>query len=182
MQPDPFLQALPEDSELPMAVRRLHGNTGLYSGRCDVRRGRGLLIDLMLRLGRFPLNAEDIPVQVRIERNGHEWTWQRDFNGHTTCSRLIHDHETGSIREKLGWVTLWLKPEVSDGRILIHIRRLSVLGLPCPAFLLPRSSTAEWQGEDGHFWFDVSAEVPMLGRLIRYRGWLTPVHAEGHCD
>nr|WP_302479262.1 DUF4166 domain-containing protein [Ruegeria arenilitoris] len=170
------MQSLHSQSVLPPAVRQLHEAPGLYAGRCSVAGGKGRLIALVLRLGRFPPDAADIPVQVTIDRAGHEWRWVRDFDGHTMRSRLTFDHGAECVREQLGFLSIWLVPEVSDGRLLIHIRRLSVLGIRCPAFLLPRSSTVEWQDEIGHFGFDVSAEMPMLGCLIRYRGWLAPTH------
>ncbi|WP_367646676.1 DUF4166 domain-containing protein [Ruegeria arenilitoris] len=176
MKPDPFLQSLPSGVDVPVAVRRLHEAPGLYAGRCSVVAGRGWLIAWALRLGRFPRDAGDIPVQIRIDCNGHEWQWVRDFDGHTTRSRLTFDHGAECVREQLGLLSIWMVPEISDGRLLIHIRRLSVMGLRCPAFLLPRSSTVEWQDETGHFCFDVSADMPVLGLLIRYRGWLAPVH------
>ena len=178
MEPDPFLQSLPTTADLPVAVLGLHGRAGRYSGRCDIEVGRGRLVRLALRLGSFPPAADDIPVQVRIDRNGKGWVWERDFDGHSTRSHLTFDHEFECVREQLGWLTLWLKPEFSNGRLSIHIQHLRVLGLRCPAFLLPRSSTVEWQDEQGRFRFDVSAEMPVFGLLTRYRGWLTPDHAD----
>lgn len=176
MQPDPFLQSLPSRADVPVAVRRFHEEPGHYAGRCSVEGGTGWLVALVLRLGHFPRDAEDIPVQIRIDRDGQEWRWARDFDGHITRSRLTFDHGVECVREQLGRLTIWLMPEISGGRLLIHIRRLSVMGLRCPAFLLPRSSTVEWQDETGCFCFDVSADMPVLGRLIRYRGWLVPAH------
>ncbi|WP_170348255.1 DUF4166 domain-containing protein [Ruegeria atlantica] len=178
MEPDPFLQSLPAGVEVPLALQQLHSNTGHYAGRCDIVEGRGWLIRLALHLGRFPRSANDIPVQVRIDRDDDTWQWVRDFDGHTTRSLLTFDHGADCVREKLGWLTLWLEPEVEAEHLLIHIRGLSILGLRCPAFLLPRSSTVEWQSETGDFCFDVSAKVPGLGVLIRYSGWLKLVHVQ----
>jgi hypothetical protein len=137
-----------------------------------------LLIAMALRLGRFPKGAEDIPVQIQIDRDGDEWQWVRDFDGHSTRSRLTFDHGAACVREQMGGLSIWLQPEICDGRLQIYIRRLYVMGLRCPSFLLPRSSTVEWQNKTGHFCFDVSADMPMLGLLIRYRGWLAPVHGQ----
>ncbi|MFY2826101.1 DUF4166 domain-containing protein [Ruegeria sp. MALMAid1280] len=182
MRPDPFLQSLPAGADVPTAIRRLHEAPGQYAGRCSIVGGRGWLVALALRLGHFPRDAEDIPVQIKIDRDGPEWRWARDFDGHITRSRLTFDHGAACVREQMGWLSFWLVPEISDGCLLIHIRRLSVLGLRCPAFLLPRSSTVEWQDETGRFCFDVSADMPMMGPLIRYRGWLTPVHEPSRPD
>ncbi len=178
MQPDSFLQSLPADADVPPAVRQLHSLSGDYAGRCSVIRGRGRLTALALRFGGFPPAADDIPVRVRINRSGNAWQWVRDFKGHSTRSQLTFDHDADCVCERLGVLTLWLTPEINAGRLLIHIRRLNILGVRCPDILLPRSSTVEWQGEEGHFCFDVSADMPGLGPLIRYRGWLAPLRAQ----
>ncbi|WP_170381586.1 DUF4166 domain-containing protein [Ruegeria atlantica] len=182
MKPDPFLQSLSAGADVPKALRQLHGQPGHYAGRCSIVRGQGRLISRVLQFGGFPPEADDIPVKLKIDRSGEVWQWVRDFDGHSTVSRLTFDHGVECVRERMGALTLWLTPEFNEGRLLIHIQRLSVFGLRCPAFLLPRSSTVEWQGETGHFCFDVSAEMPGLGPLIRYRGWLAPVHAQPRRD
>lgn len=182
MEPDPFLQSLPESVDLPASVFKFHSDPGCYTGRCGVERGGGWLTNLVLRLGRFPPTAEDIPVTVKVDFNGKEWVWERDFDGHITRSRLTFDHGAGCVREQMRWVTLWLVPQVSGSQMLVHIRRISVFGFRCPIFLLPRSATVESEDNTGCFRFDVSADMPGLGRLIRYRGWLAPVHVERCCD
>lgn len=176
MPPDPFLQSVPSGSDVAPAVMSLHEKPANYAGRCTVQRGQGWLIALALFLGRFPSNGVDIPVRVKIEHSKGKWTWVRDFDGHTTRSVLTFDHGTACVREQLGWITLWLTVQPIDKRLVIHIQRLSILGLRCPGFLLPKSSTTEWQDAAGRFCFDVGADMPGLGNLIRYRGWLNPVH------
>lgn len=173
---DPFLQALPSNTRLPVAVQELHSAVGLYAGQCEIERGKGRLIAMALRLGRFPQSGSDVPVRVRIGRAGQHWIWDRDFVGHKTRSRLTYDHRSGCVQEQLGAIKLWLKPVWSRDGLKIEIHRLTVFGLPLPNFLLPRSSTSEWQDDQGQFRFDVAAEAPGLGLLIRYRGWLTPTH------
>ncbi|CUJ91318.1 hypothetical protein RUE5091_01083 [Ruegeria denitrificans] len=178
MEPDPFLQALPAGADVPSALYLLHTNPGQYEGRCSIIRGSGWIIRLALQLGRFPPDADDIPVKVKIDCAGDTWPWARDFDGHTTRSLLTFDHGTDCVREQLGWLTLWLMPEIDSGRMIIHIRGLSIFGVSCPTFFLPRLSTVEWQDETGQFRFDVSAAMPGLGQLICYRGWLKPVHGQ----
>ena len=176
MRSDPFLQALSSRDELPPAVRQLHEAPGRYAGRCTVSGGRGRLNALARRLGRFPPDADDIPVQIQIGQAENTWWWERSFDGHTTRSRLTYDHGAECVRERMGGLTLYLVPEIDAERLLIHIRGLSIYGFRCPRFLLPRSSTVESQDDKGRFHFDVAAEMPGLGPLIRYRGWLAPVH------
>lgn len=179
---DPFLQALPSAQGLPATVWQLHETAGLYSGRCQIERGKGWLIGFALRMGRFPPSGADVPVTVRTSETKQGWIWERDFDGHKTRSSLTYDQRTGCVREDFGRMTIWLKPELSETGLKIGIRGLTIFGLPVPAFLLPCSSTVERQDEQGRFRFDVSATAPGLGLLIRYRGWLTPVHAQGGSD
>ncbi|WP_254055862.1 DUF4166 domain-containing protein [Ruegeria sp. EL01] len=174
---DPFLRALPAEAELPEAVRTLHSSEGRFAGRCWIERGQGRLVAMALRLGRFPPAGSNIPVQVTISRDGQRWSWERDFNDHKTQSSLTYDHDTGCVREDFGAMSIWLQPSFDGRRLGISIHRLTILGVPIPPFLLPRSTTTEWQDEQGCFKFDVAAEAPGLGLLIRYQGWLTPVHS-----
>ena len=41
--------------------------------------------------------------------------------------------------------------------------------------LAPKSQTAEFVDEDGRFRFDVAISVPLVGPVVRYRGWLAPI-------
>lgn len=178
MKPDPFLQAIPARAELPKAIEMLHGGSGQYSGRCTVETGSGRFIGLALRLGQMPPEGKDVAVQLKVDRDGPVWVWTRDFDGHTTRSRLTYDHDLGCVRERFGQLSIWLVPIFEDGRLSIRIKRLSFLGIPCPKFMLPRSRTVEWEDGEGRFRFDVSADMPFLGALIRYQGWLTSDHAQ----
>ena len=173
---DPFLTALPAATELPTAVCTLHSTEGCFTGRCRIERGQGRLVAMALRLGRFPPAGRNTPVQVTISGDGQRWYWVRDFNGHRMQSSLTYDHDTGCVREDFGPMSIWLQPSFDGRRLGISIHRLTILGLPVPKFLLPRSDTIEWQDDRGRFRFDVAAEAPGLGLLIRYQGWLTPVH------
>ena len=45
--------------------------------------------------------------------------------------------------------------------------------LPLPLALAPRSCAREWE-ELGRFNFDVPIELPLIGRIVHYKGWLVP--------
>lgn len=47
----------------------------------------------------------------------------------------------------------------------------SLFGLPLPLALAPRSLASEWE-DDGRFQFNVPISLPLIGRLVYYRGWL----------
>ncbi|SDW23743.1 protein of unknown function [Ruegeria halocynthiae] len=174
---DPFLQVIGADGRLPDSVKALHRGEGRYSGRCSITRGRGVLIAFALRIAGFPPEGDDLPVTLDIRKIGDCWRWDRDFAGHQTYSRISFDPRRGYVREQIGGLTIWLQPVATDTGLAIEIRRLCLLGIPCPGFLLPRSASTEGEDAQSRFRFDISARVPGLGLLIRYKGWLIPDHA-----
>ncbi|AXT26526.1 DUF4166 domain-containing protein [Ruegeria sp. AD91A] len=174
---DPFLQALGSVDDVPDAVLRLHSSEASYSGRCDIELGAGALVAFATRVAGFPQDGKDVAVSVKVRSEGQAVIWERDFAGHRTTSCLTYDSTRASVREDFGAISIWLKPSWQNGALYIRILRLTVLGIPVPFFAVPRSHTREWQDATGRFRFDVSAEAPGLGLLIRYQGWLTPDHA-----
>jgi hypothetical protein len=51
------------------------------------------------------------------------------------------------------------------------MRRWSLFGIPLPAWLGPRSDSFE-SVDQGRFRFHVAISHPLLGSIVRYRGWL----------
>jgi hypothetical protein len=76
--------------------------------------------------------------------------------------------------ERFGIVTVSLALVVEDQRLLLIPRRWSVLGIPMPGSLLPKGTSFESE-ENGRFTFDVTIAIPLVGLLVAYRGFLTPV-------
>ena len=52
-------------------------------------------------------------------------------------------------------------------------RRWSLAGIPMPHALLPNGVSREIV-EDGRFCFDVDIALPWIGRIVAYKGTLTP--------
>ncbi len=175
---DPFLQALADPSVLPQSVRDLHRSPGENVGECDIERGQGIPIQLALKLGRFPPAGRHVPVRLVTQNKDEDHNWLRYFGGHKTTSELRFDAKTGDVLERFGPLSIWLRPVASKRGLEVYIHRLRVFGVPLPEFLLPQSSTSEWQDDLGRFRFDVAASMPGLGLLIRYHGWLTPLHVK----
>ena len=63
-------------------------------------------------------------------------------------------------------------PLADDGRLSQVIRGARFLGVPLPRFLWPYCVSSEFE-QDGRYHFDVMIGLPLVGRLVRYRGWLT---------
>lgn len=135
-----------------------------------------MLIGLALGIGRFPHAGIDLPVTLETQMQGERWIWLRDFAGHKTRSELRYDARRDCVKEQIGGLTIRIRPVLDHDTLSIDVIGLKVWGVPCPAGLVPRSASCEWQDDQGRFRFDVSASLPGLGRLIRYHGWLTQDH------
>lgn len=57
--------------------------------------------------------------------------------------------------------------------MLLVPRQWSFLGLPMPRLLLPKGTSFETE-RDGDFAFDVEIALPLIGRIVAYRGILQP--------
>ena len=61
---------------------------------------------------------------------------------------------------------------VLDGdRLRLQLRRWSVLGIPLPLWLAPKSNAYETV-ENDRFVFHVEISHALTGRIVRYTGWL----------
>lgn len=163
---------------LPLSVQRLHDLDGhaVWAGRAEVRRGRGVLASLVARVFGFPPEAADVPVRVEFTvRDGVE-RWQRDFDG----VRFFSDQSVGTGRnagllsERFGPVVVAMALELRAGAMYLVPRRWSVLGVPMPRWMLPAGTSHE-RDAGGAFCFDVEMRLPIIGRIVAYRGTLAPV-------
>jgi hypothetical protein len=157
--------------ELPPRVLKLHARatSHAYEGRADVERGTGLLSRFMGAATRLPSTKTDQPLRVTIEPTPNGERWTRTFADHAMPSRLWD--ADGLLREKLGLATFGFRLDVRDGELTWRIERVSALGIPLPARMF-RGVVARESERDGRYRFDVRAELPIVGLLVHYRGWL----------
>ena len=107
-------------------------------------------------------------------RDGVE-TWTRIFAGKTMRSRQWQGagRWEGLLCESFGPFTFGLALERGEGKLRLSVRRWAFLGLPLPLLLAPRGDAFE-EEQDGRFRFDVAIALPLVGPIVRYRGWLLP--------
>lgn len=163
---------------LPPRLRALHrpGAGSRWAGRAELERGRGPLPALVSWLFGFPPAGADLPVEVtfRVDAQGRE-TWERRFAGRAMRST----HEAGAGREahlvveRFGPFAVGLALVRDGGRLLLLPRQARLWGVPLPRRLLPRGQGME-EERDGRFRFEVEIALPLIGRVVRYRGWLEP--------
>jgi len=84
------------------------------------------------------------------------------------------------IRERFGPFRFEIALRVEDGGLHYPVRRGTILGLPLPRALLPRSDTVE-SARDDRASFDVAISLPGIGDIVRYRECLRSV-GEGSAD
>ena len=163
---------------MPAEIRELHDVDGIgqFAGRASVIPGRSPLAKLIGRVAGFPGGAGDIPLQVKIKSvNGREH-WSRDFDGHEFSSVM----SVGSGRfshlvcEKFGPANFSMALLWENGRLNYLPRGWAFLGIPMPRFLAPQGKTYEYVA-DGKFHFSVKVTLPIIGHVVTYKGWLSPL-------
>jgi hypothetical protein len=156
---------------LPPRVRALHAceTTHAYVGRVDVNRGSGLLSRCMAAAARLPARMADRELCVTIEPTARGERWTRRFADHAMPSRLWESR--GLLCERLGLAMFGFRLDVRDGELTWRVERVRALGISLPARLFQGVVAREFE-QDGRYRFDVRAELPLVGLLVHYRGWL----------
>ncbi|HEY0311568.1 MAG TPA: DUF4166 domain-containing protein [Allosphingosinicella sp.] len=159
---------------LPPAVRGLHdvcADSGA-SGEAVVTRGRGQVVRLLARLMGFPPEGR-WPLHVAFAARGGTEAWTRDYGGHIMKSEL--SFRPGGVTERFGPVRLAFDLLPHRGGLDMRPAGWSLFGIPLPRVLAPRIVATERE-EEGRFFFDVAAALPLVGPVVHYRGWLVPPH------
>lgn len=165
----------PAFATLPEVTRRLHrGRPAVIAeGEAAVIGAANAAGRLIARLFGFPAEASRVPVRVLIEsRDGREY-WTRFFDGRPMRS-VMQRAGDGVIEERFGPVAIRMdliaRPDGLD-----MVPRSGRIGfLPLPAFLLPTIKAEERADGTRLHRFDVEIGLPLVGRLVAYRGYLEP--------
>ncbi|RJF88883.1 DUF4166 domain-containing protein [Oleomonas cavernae] len=163
----------PGFAHLPAPIRTLHspGWWAAFRGRGRVDGAANPLGRLVARLFGFPPTLADVPVRVTIARDGRGERWRRDFGGHLFSSHLRPDGG-GGVVECFGPFHFPLRLTPTPGGLRYDIAGWRLGRLPLPGFLEPRIAVEETIDAQGRFHFDVALSLPLVGRMVRYRGWL----------
>ncbi|HEX8444198.1 MAG TPA: DUF4166 domain-containing protein [Allosphingosinicella sp.] len=162
---------------LPPQVQQLHGSAAArrWTGLANVTRGRGVLPNLVAALVGFPRTAAQVPVSVEFSPENGAERWTRTFGGKSFSS--VQAFGTGKneylVVERFGVATFALALVIKDGRLHLMPRRWLLAGIPMAGILLPTGTSYETV-RDGQFAFDVEISIPLIGRIVAYRGTLQP--------
>jgi hypothetical protein len=145
-----------------------------WKGRCTVTGAQTLAGRLMAWLFQLPAATDDAPIVVEFSASGTGELWTRRIGSRVMRSRQFIGlrRPAGWIVERFGILDFDLLVQVADGRLTLSMRGMRCCGLPLPRALWPMIEAAESE-EEGRFCFDVQIGLPLVGRLVRYRGWLT---------
>lgn len=181
MQPDRLIyDTVLEDGmeRLAAPVRAFHRAPApaRFAGRAQVVRGEGVLARCICMVLGLPRASPDCAVEVVVLRaaDGAEH-WVRTFAGKrfATRQRLGAGRWRGLVIEQVGAMAFAYAAFEQEGQLHLEMRGWTALGVPMPRALGPRAAAFE-HGEGGRFNFDVAVSLPVVGRLVHYRGWLEP--------
>jgi Domain of unknown function (DUF4166)/Saccharopine dehydrogenase NADP binding domain len=159
--------------KLPEAVRLGHEvlGTKIMHGRVDVVRGKNPLAQFAATIIGFAKTGTNRPITIHMDvRDGQE-IWTRTIDGKFFRSTLSKAQKPNEIYEKFGPIKFKMRFRIEDEKLHYDIISARMFGLPFPKLLLPKSISHE-RAESGKFIFDVEIRLPLLGRLITYKGWL----------
>ncbi|UGB37861.1 DUF4166 domain-containing protein [Frateuria soli] len=161
---------------LASPVRRMHGDGPRVraTGQADVAGTTHLPARLLRRLLGLPEPGPAQAIEVLIERHPSHEAWTRRFARGQMRSRLARSGCGGRLHERLGPVTLYFELRRADDAIDWKLRGGRLLGLPLPRAWFG-SVRSRCSAQAGRYTFDIDARLPLVGRLVAYRGWLEPV-------
>jgi len=155
---------------LPERLRALHTAPAgtLFRGRARVERGVHPFGRLLALAAGLP-PAGEVEVTVRVDVDDHGERWHRRFGGHRMSSRLWPAKTL--LRERLGLATFDFELTADAGGLDWTVVGVRAIGVPLPTRWFAGVCARELLDE-GRYAFDVGANLPLIGLIVRYRGWL----------
>jgi hypothetical protein len=154
---------------LPPTLQNFHDVTTAWSGRADFRitRGRGLLRNFVATMGGLPAAGDDVPMHLRIIKEGDGERWIREFAGRKLVS--LQKAADGLLVESFGSITLGFRLVAAPPELQLIPARAWILGMPFPRALAPSGTGIEVGRDDGCA-IVARAFAPLLGEIVRYEG------------
>ncbi|QQR35449.1 DUF4166 domain-containing protein [Devosia oryziradicis] len=157
--------------DMPEVTQRLHRGwpAVIGKGSATVEPATTLPARVLARIFGLPATTGDLPLEVVIEsRDGLEH-WTRRFGAHRM--RSVMRAQGDLLVERFGPVSIAMRlVGTADGLDMRPVEGWLV-GIPLPRFLLP-SVVARETVANGRHVFEVDIGLPLIGRLVAYRGTL----------
>lgn len=187
--------------KLPGPWQRLHDvkRRRVFEGEARVLRGQNIVTKTIATVMGLPPSA-DVPIRFVVEPlvSAKAGTgpvgecWQRWFGTFefTTClfvhRSFFSDLQVNSpvettsgqsnevyLEEQFGKFRFAICLMVKDEEVHWAVTDWWLAGVRLPRFLMPVSHTKEFVDEQGRYRFDIDIILPLFGRLIAYKGWLS---------
>lgn len=164
----------PAFDDLPASIRALHETPGrsVWRGRAMTEGASGPLAAMVARVIGFPKAQADCEAEVSIDADGERSIWRRRIGGHGFASVLSKPRSGGRVSERFGPLSMDLTLTPEGGRLVYRVEGWRAGPIPLPKALGPSTVAFEEVDAEGRFVFDVTISAPLIGRLVRYRGWL----------
>lgn len=159
---------------LPAETRGVHspGPVLMLDGQADVEGASNVAGRALARMFGFPAAARAVPLRVTIEADETGERWRRVYPTGTMESRMTAADPAGpSVEERFGNRRFRLGLDARADGIDMRLTGAWIGHVPLPRFAWPRIAARE-RAEAGRHVFDVEVGVPVIGRLVGYRGWL----------
>ncbi len=161
-------------AHLPAPIRAVHeGGAWLaLRGEARVEGAETWLGRVVAALIGFPRAMDQVPVRVTLAGEPGRETWTRQFGSHRFRSTLSAGRAGVEVEEIFGALRFDIRLRANEQGLTYEIIGWRIGPLPLPRALAPRSLATETVDAEGRFVFDVPIALPLIGRVVRYRGWL----------
>ncbi len=155
---------------LPASVSAMHSvlRDAGATGEARVTGAENWLGALIARVAGFPC-AGSFPLHVSFSESEGGERWTRQF-GRTVFQSSLSEQD-GMLTERFGPLRFRFDLPSNEAGLTMVMKGWSASGITLPLALAPRSLAREWE-EESRFHFDVPIALPLIGRLVRYQGWL----------
>lgn len=156
---------------LPPALQAMHrpSRDAGAVGEAEVTGSRNAVGRAVAAIMRFPPPGRHaLHVGFEVRRGTERWT--RSFGDRSFASTLGAAH--GRLVERFGPLRFRFDLVADGAGLSMRMLGWSAFGIPMPLIVAPRITAREWE-DAGRFRFDVSIALPLVGPVVRYRGWLT---------
>ena len=156
--------------QLPPEVRAMHSvcREGVATGEAEVTGAANWLGRIVAAIMRFPPPGHH-RLQVWFAERGGVERWHRRFGDHGFASTL--SQQGNSLVERFGPMRFRFALDSDADGLRMRMLGWSMWRFPLPLAIAPRSFAREW-AEEGWFHFDVPIALPLIGRIVHYRGRL----------
>lgn len=162
---------------MPEAVRAAHAPDPAVElkGEVDIEGAATWPAGLIARLFGFPGAGHALPASVTIEREDDGEIWIRRFGDAVFESHLSAGPGGNRLIERFGALSCELSARADARGFELAIEGARAMGIPLPRALAPRTQASASIDAQGRYRFDVEITLPVVGRLVAYRGWLARV-------